>query len=430
MRGSGLPSAGKDLLEATIMDVLPIRTGSQPATKFAGLDGLRAISALGVVLLHACVPYARHPMPGLAWPVRDGSSGLVDLAFWSIELFIMPVFLVIAGFFTYRGLQHRGEKTLIRQRARRLLIPLLFGVVVILPIDLHLWVLGWVIEGRVDPVKLQSFKFDGQIDKNLWGLSHLWFLQYVFLYICVLALASFLGKRFQRLRLPAWSLFRWTLVLIALGTAVLAIRPNVVWGFQHSFWPVPSKWLYSGLFFALGTLIAKHDPQFQRLSAAAIRLWPPALGISLAALLLGRWHLNGGENQVASFLLAALTCISATLLTTAMIGTVATRVKQVPPVVEYLAAASFWVYIVHHPIVGLIHIDLYLLAPQWSPLVKAGVSFGLATGVSLLTYEGLVRTTTMGRWLGFAWQQKPEPKIPLPTSKPVESVKRRPAKAA
>ena len=107
------------------MDVLPLQNGSQPAKKFAGLDGLRAFSALGVVLLHACVPYARHPMPGLAWPVHDGSSGIVDLVLWSIELFIMPVFLVIAGFFAYRGLQRHGETTLVRQRARRLLIPLL-----------------------------------------------------------------------------------------------------------------------------------------------------------------------------------------------------------------------------------------------------------------------------------------------------------------
>ncbi|MEE2937244.1 MAG: acyltransferase [Planctomycetota bacterium] len=412
------------------MDILPLENGSQPAKKFAGLDGLRAISALGVVLLHACVPYARNPMPGLAWPVHDGSSGIVDFALWSIELFIMPVFLVIAGFFAYRGLQRHGETALVRQRARRLLIPLLFGVVVILPIDLHLWVLGWVIDGQVEPVKLRSFKFDGQIDKDLWGLSHLWFLQYIFLYLCVLSLGSFVGKRFQRLRFPGWSLFQWTLILLFAGTSILAVRPNVVWGFQHSFWPVPSKWIYSGLFFALGALIAKHDPQFQRLSTVALRLWPPALGISVAAVLLGQWHLNGGENQFASLLLAAFTCLSATLLTTALIGTVATRVKQVPPAIKYIAAASFWIYIVHHPIVALIHIDLYLLAPRWNPVMKTGLSFGLATTISLLMYESLVRTTAFGHWLGLGWRRKPKAVDLLPIDTLAEPAVQQPAKAA
>ena len=50
-----------------------------------------------LVALHAGVPYARHPMPGLIWPVSDSRSGVVDAIFWSIEVFIMPLFLVMAG---------------------------------------------------------------------------------------------------------------------------------------------------------------------------------------------------------------------------------------------------------------------------------------------------------------------------------------------
>ncbi|MGB1817903.1 MAG: acyltransferase family protein, partial [Rubripirellula sp.] len=176
------------------MDVIPMHAdaASRPAStspapeeknNFAGLDALRCFAALGVVLLHSCVPYLRYPMPGLTWSVMDTPNTAIDFLFWSIELFIMPLFLVLAGFFAWQTLRRRGPSTLIRSRARRLLIPLLFGALVILPLDLYCWVGSWVVEGIVSPVKLKSLKIDHPIGQNLWGLSHLWFLQYLFLYI-------------------------------------------------------------------------------------------------------------------------------------------------------------------------------------------------------------------------------------------------------
>ena len=83
------------------MTVIPLhdrindRDSDAPPKRLAGLDRVRALAALGVVLLHACVPYLRHPMPGLTWPIRDTTSATVDWLFWSIEVFIMPVFLIV-----------------------------------------------------------------------------------------------------------------------------------------------------------------------------------------------------------------------------------------------------------------------------------------------------------------------------------------------
>ncbi len=184
------------------MDVVPLhRKPERPQqTNFAGFDAIRALAALGVLLLHACVPYLQHPMRGLAWPVRDSSSAAVDVLFWGIELFIMPVFLVMAGILAWRSLHRHGPGKLVKTRARRLLIPLAFGMLVILPLDLYAWVLGWVGEGLVPAVKLKSLKFDNGIDRDLWGLSHLWFLQYLFLYVAVLSGAIYLAGRSVHIR--------------------------------------------------------------------------------------------------------------------------------------------------------------------------------------------------------------------------------------
>ena len=416
------------------MNVIPLRPAEAIATSrthLAGFDLVRALAALGVVMLHACVPYARHPMPGLAWPVSDDASTLVDCVLWTIELFIMPLFLVMAGFLAWRSLSRHGGRRLVTGRARRLLVPFLFGCLVILPIELHLWVLGWVTEGLVAPVKLRSFKFDSAIDRDLWGTAHLWFLQYVFLYAVLLAAAQALYQRLSKrddLRadgeVPAWrrrvaaggGWLRPRLVLVTLAlTAAICIwlRPQVVWGFQHASVPLLSKWIYSGVFFAAGVLLSLRDPKLDWLRGATSRTIAPAILLVIAAVTMGRWHLgqlysDGGEGQLASITLAILTVAGATSATLAILAVAARRVSSISLPVRYLVAASFWVYLVHHPVVALVHIDLKILLPVVPPAVKAVIAFSIATGWSLMTYEAFVRRTTFGRLMGMGWSPRSE----------------------
>ncbi len=313
------------------MNVLPLRTGDPPSVKanFAGLDAVRAFAALGVVLLHSCVPYLQYPMPGLAWSVRDGKSSFVDFGFWSIELFIMPLFLVLAGFLAWQTLQRRGAWKLVRSRGKRLLPPLIFGIVVILPLDLYCWLLGWVSEGIVAPVKLKSLKFDGGIDRDLWGLSHLWFMQYLFLYVVAVAVAAKAWNRFAILRRFEIGPRTMTAVLLGVGSLALYAHPEVVWGFQHAFLPVPSKWIYSGLFFAQGAMLAAHDGQLSWLKSNATRLVAPAIALSIAAVMMGRWHLADGDQQLAELTLAILTCVGALVVSLAIIGVAVKHIQHV-----------------------------------------------------------------------------------------------------
>mgnify|MGYP001820838048 CR=1 FL=1 len=208
----------------------------------AGLDMLRVFAAMAVVLLHAGVPYLQTRMPGLVWPVSDNSSRVVDAIFWGIEVMIMPLFLVIAGFLFWRSARRLSPWQLVGSRAKRMLIPLAFGIVVVLPIDLYIWTVGLVADGTVDPIKLKSLKFDPPIANNIWGLAHLWFLLYVFLYVVVAAtlfrLASFAFIKRVARTVAQRNVFVPALSCIA-GLTLFAARV-VVWGFQHAVLPVPS----------------------------------------------------------------------------------------------------------------------------------------------------------------------------------------------
>ncbi len=367
-----------------------------------GFDAVRGIAALGVVLLHACVPYLQNPMPGLAWSVRDSASRPVDWLFWGIEVFIMPLFLVLAGYFAWQTLSGRGIAALVTSRARRLLVPLAFAVCAVLPLDLYVWVVGWVVEGIVEPVKLKSLKFDGGIDRDLWGLSHLWFLQYVFLYVVVAAIVA----RFDVFRTATQYIAKRSGIAMTLlaGTAAvtLMIAPEVVWGFQHAFLPVVSKWVYSGTFFAAGMLIANVDPSLASLENKTRTLAIASTLLLVTAVTLGRWHLEYGDSDLAQAGLAIVTVLAAYAVTFFSIAA-SRKIHHLSVPLQYLAAASFWIYLVHHPILGLVHIDLKQLLPGVDPSVKMMAAFSISVGLSLLTYEGLVRRTRLGRMLGMQW---------------------------
>ncbi len=379
----------------------------------AGLDLVRGLAALGVVLLHSAVPYLRHPMPGLTWSVTDSASEVADVAFWTIELFIMPVFLAMAGFLLVPALVRRGAWGMWQSRWKRLARPLLFGIIVILPIDFYLWLCGWVSEGLISPRKLQSLKFEHGIDRDLWGLSHLWFLLYMLTYVGMIAAVATIAK--QSRRLATWiGWFQRPQVLLptvfAVAVVTLVVRPEVVWGFQHRFEPVPSKWLYSLMFLLVGMFWAAYDPQLKNL----LRLNHPrtimiSAIVAAVAVILGRWHLEtrGTEHQTyaTSVVLAILTVSAAGMITATAIALAVARTKRLPDSMMYLTAASFWLYLVHHPLLVLLHIDLKWLAPSMPSEIKMAASFLLSTAISLVLYEVLVRRTRFGRWSGLGESQ-------------------------
>jgi peptidoglycan/LPS O-acetylase OafA/YrhL len=151
-------------------------------------------------------------------------------------------------------------------------------------------------------------------------------------------------------------------------------------------------------------MLAAHDGQFLWLKTNVSRLIAPTIMLSTTAVVLGRWHLAQGDQQIADMTLAALTCSSALLVSITILGIAVKRIDRVPRLVSYLAAGSFWVYIVHHPILGLVHLDLKWMLPGISPIAKTLVAFIVTSGVCLLTYEGFARRTALGRWLGFSME--------------------------
>lgn len=96
------------------------------------LDALRAFAMLLGIALHGALSF----IPGV-WPVTDSSQEAADL-FGLAALFVhgfrMPLFFLLSGFFSAMLWRRRGLGAVVRQRFRRVFLPLVLASVTVVPV--------------------------------------------------------------------------------------------------------------------------------------------------------------------------------------------------------------------------------------------------------------------------------------------------------
>ena len=360
---------------------------------------------VAVVVAHAAAAYTSIRLPGLLWSVRDRSSSQVfDWLFWGGVSVGMPLFFTISGFLAAKVHDEKGARGYAADRVRRILIPFLVGVFTVLPLCYAVWGLGWVVTNRSGFHSLFRFRFiDPEISAYFAGPAHLWFLEY----LIVMLVAYGVFRRFRPE--PADSTRRpWifsarapfflalpTLVLLTLGRRRFGLDP--VMDMRNWFVPDPFRLAHHAWFFLAGTWMYARRAEFERLKTTG----PWFLGLAGFVFLL---RLHFIEEALARSLpladQAALALSGSLFAWFAVYGSlgVAQRLYRSPtPGVRWLAESSYWVYLIHFPIVGLIQVRLWTV--PWSAPLKFTVALSLTMAIGLITEWTFVRNRWIGRWL-------------------------------
>lgn len=357
------------------------------------------------------------PVPGLLWLIHDHQrSPIADGIFWGIKGFIMPLFFLVSGFFSAQLFKKKTTWEFLRHRTKRILLPFIVSLVTILPLSLYVWMFGLVISGRVPVSKMLHPKFESYlpaeavIDKQFWGLSHLWFLEYLYFYCVIFAVCVGMirwcqikiGSKITRQKEESETKSRFSFsvalpLLMILSALILWSDLQVIIGFHHGFLPFPTKLAYCGLFFVGGIFLFHEQTVLDKLCAMhAVLLGIAALLFSVALPLTHR--------QIASELFGTSRIVLAILLAviawTTVLGFVGFFLRIYPrpkPIIQYLAGASFWVYLIHHPLVGLFQIAVVDLpvSAEW----KYSIVTIATISVSLLIYHWAVHQRWIGRLL-------------------------------
>ena len=160
----------------------PGRSGGGTADLGNALDTLRVVGTFLVLMYHAALSYLANPMRLTLWHLYDAHGHVsMDLFAYWVNGFAMPLFFLAAGVSAPAGIESRGIRVFLEHRAGRFLRPLLFGCLTILPVCYLIGAYGLLMTGRCTPNEILSWRFSPVVQRHLYGLLHLWFLEYLFI---------------------------------------------------------------------------------------------------------------------------------------------------------------------------------------------------------------------------------------------------------
>jgi len=350
---------------------------STPPVRRYDLDLLRAFAMMLGIGLHTALATLSLPGMSIEGPLGWFAAG--------VHGFRMPLFFLISGFFTAMLWTRRGPRGLLRDRSRRIALPLAVGLVTIVPL---LFLLGYL--GTLAPVDLQPTGLYAPPQRQgVWiELGHLWFLWYLFL----LVLAYIPLARVIALSAP---------VLIWL-LPVAAIVPQYFmadeFGASTATGIVP-RWeiiTYYAVFFVFGASLFDLPRRRggQRIDVLG-RSWPLLLTVGLLIVFpMALYATFITQDRAAA---SVLQVVYAWCIAIGLIGVVRILPRLDRPWVRYSSDASYWMYLAHLPLVLLIVPWIGALALPWPATFI--VSALLVTVILLWTYDRYIRYGSVGRLL-------------------------------
>lgn len=387
-----------------------------PAEMGQALDVLRVAASIAVVLYHASLAYLVQPLRLTLWFYDARPHVAMDvLACW-VNGFAMPLFFLAAGISAPAAVESRGVKVFVQHRVRRLLRPLLFGAVFILPFSYLIAGYGLLANGLIDLENILSWRFPAIVRHHLYGFGHLWFLEYLFV-VCVLWAGCWAAAGWVRRRLfpggearSAWP--QWVVesparpFLLALPTALIFLAdPDTFLRIENIAVPNLARIVHYTVFFAAGAWLARvKEPKARLAPQGPIYLALAAVTFVAMWPLLFRHFgapLSGNEARV----LAVLAALFPWLMTFGSIGVLLRTIRAKGPVLRFLSEASFWLYIIHLPVVQLL--QALLLPLGWPGPVKFLITSAVTLAVSLWSYEVVVRYSLVGELINGARKRAP-----------------------
>ena len=377
-----------------------------PVARLYYMDNLRASAMLLGVLFHASLAYS--PLMHNLWLTADAQQSiLVDVVAWFFHLFRMPVFFLIAGFFTCFLLEKRGAKKMLGNRALRILLPFL----IFLPLVLVATgaTIGWAIQAVENPSPMLALitSFSKMPDAPAAPITtmHLWFLyQLVFFILLAVVIYKTVGFKWLQSSLnKAPLLFVAAFPLLLVPTLLSQPIPHPA---PESFSPQLWSFGFYGLFFILGVGLFKSSgfldrlqPYWPYLAGAGVSLYFVLFSMLPETVAIEAVMGNGTDPELTAIhtLEAVLEAYIAFFMTLAVLLISRKYFTQHSALFRYLADASYWIYLIHLPVLFIIQFQL--LDVSWNMWLKLTVSVLGTIAIGMISYMVLVRWTLIGRLL-------------------------------
>jgi peptidoglycan/LPS O-acetylase OafA/YrhL len=381
-------------------------SAAQGSDRLHGLDAVRGYALMLGIVYHATMAYL--PGPGI-WPVTDGHRSLfLSGLFFVSHIFRMSTFFLIAGFFGHMVVEKRGVGAFVKDRAKRIALPLVVGWPLVMAA-----ILGAAVYGGVMMTGHMPSRPPPEAHPPLLGfpLTHLWFL-----YVLLWLYAATLGLRALVLRLDTQGKVRARADAIVATVAESPLAPVIlalpavaafVFGGPWRLWfgvTTPDSSLIPNLHaavqyftaFGFGWLLHRQPGLINTWA----RRWPLnlSLAIGLTATCLGMLglapYLGLAQPGLKTVAYAFAYAVAMWSWTFAAIGLALKFLSGESPARRYIADSSYWLYLVHLPLVmALQAMVVRLNLPAEAKIV---IVLGIAFPLMFASYQLMVRHSFIG----------------------------------
>lgn len=373
------------------------------------LDAVRGFALLLGIVLHATMSFIL-PIPAL----DSSQSTTLAIVFFVIHIFRMSLFYLIAGFFARLVIVRRGGGEFLRNRAKRILVPFVGGWVVLFP--LTLLAIAWGVSRTAANIEAAGFADLTEQSSGGFPLLHLWFLYYLMLfYLIAVAIHRLVGMLIkQQGRLTA-AVDRVCFRGLAsyLGPVVLSL-PIAFVVLQHPQWipftgiPTPDSGFTPQLPATIAYGIAFLVGWIAHRQIGLLAEWKSrwrinisiALVVTVIALLMvpviPDWSVRSAPGSVQSYGVAYAICYGAAIWywSFGILGLALEFMSTASGWRRYLADSSYWLYLVHLPLIFFLQALVSTWPLHWS--IKYPGVLVVAMAILLASYHYLVRPTWIG----------------------------------
>ena len=368
-------------------------TTPQLSQRLFFLDWLRIIAFAALVLYHVGMYYVSwdfHVKSPFAGPGLEPWMKLT--APWRMSLLFM-----VSGAAAAHMLKGGVSWALLRRRSAQLLLPLLFGVVLVVPAQPYFEVVQkFGYQGSFfDFLALYYSGYQGFCREGhcliLPTWNHLWFLPYLWLYTTLaIGCLALWPAVLRRLSGVAHRLLAGPLLFAVPIALIFLVRTLLFHRFPATH-AVLGDWFNHAIYFPMfvaGAAFAMASPMWQRLAQA--RWFALALALSCwAVLVLARPGGLLAHAVVATFQWSALV---------AAFGFARQHLNVDHPLRARLTEAVFPVYILHQTVIILG--SQALLPLRWSPAIEGPVLIMITFALSYGGYALVRRVPALHPWMG------------------------------
>lgn len=359
-------------------------TEARAAVRLLHVDHLRNIVILGLILFHTARLFDSDP-----WHVKDAGRYLAaDLLIAAFNIVQMPLLFFLAGIAAFHSLRSRSAGRFLKERMLKIGLPLLAGILLVVPPQVYVERLSTGMSGRMSPIDFSGSygAFYGRFFSCCYPAAnfswhHLWFLIYLLAYSLIL-LPLLLVLCRPTVHASIVSLGDWLargprLMLLALPILASELALRRSFPSTHALIDDFANHAHYLVLILTGWLVAASPA----LASAAARAWTWLLGA--AALAIGLWLLlRATGTGLPHAERQALRALAEWTAIAGLFGWASCHLARPLPFLTAFSAIGFGFYILHQTLIVLLGFWL----AEWSdaPFAKFAVVAAASFAASLL----------------------------------------------